>query len=402
MIFHRLFARIFPLLMTLLLMSCGGSSDWLSASGIGVGTGGTGFVSGTITGLGSIYIDGVRYDESQAVLEQGSSDLSKTEAIQVSDLQVGQYALLELNAQGTLVRVRIDSQLVGTVSAIATQEKQITVWGQTVQLNTDPTQGPVTVLSGYARFDDVAIQDKVQIYGVLQPHPQDSSRDLIRATRIEKLDGDRTPPARITGTVRAADSNPSQSLLAGRALPTTATAGTLLTTIVPWEQEKNPTSTPWQVQAARNVGSSTLATDQLRLSGLVQMGDNGELRVQGVAIDASNTALNAIRPQLRTGTYITINGSVNQQTGKLVANTIETTPQGGRIQELHGTVSAWVDLSSFTLRGIHINASRAQWGEGTPADLRDGRYVEVMGTVSGNTFQATRISVPNAPPPVRP
>lgn len=399
MIFHRLFARIFPLLMTLLLMSCGGSSDWLSASGIGVGTGGTGFVSGTITGLGSIYIDGVRYDESQAVLEQGSSDLSKTEAIQVSDLQVGQYALLELNAQGTLVRVRIDSQLVGTVSAIAQYEKQITVWGQKVQLNTDPTQGPVTVLAGYPRLEDMKVEDRVQIYGVLQTDPQDSSRDLIRASRIEKLDPANTLSARITGTLRGSENQP---MLAGRAFPTKETTGALITTVVPWEQEKDPHSAPWQVQATRNLGSSALATDKLRLSGLVQIGENGVVMVQGVPIDTSSTALDAIRPQLRTGTYITINGSVNQQTGKLVANTIETTPQGGRVQELHGTVSAWVDLSSFTLRGIHINASRAQWGEGTPADLRDGRYVEVMGTVSGNTFQATRISVPNAPPPVRP
>jgi hypothetical protein len=61
--------RVSAMLGLALLASCGGELALLLAAP-GVGTGGTGIIAGVLTGLGSVVVDGQRYDESQATLEQ--------------------------------------------------------------------------------------------------------------------------------------------------------------------------------------------------------------------------------------------------------------------------------------------------------------------------------------------
>ena len=53
-----------------LLIACGGGIDLAG----GVGSGGSGLAEGTITGFGSVIVDGTRYDDSAAqVLVEGAS-----------------------------------------------------------------------------------------------------------------------------------------------------------------------------------------------------------------------------------------------------------------------------------------------------------------------------------------
>ena len=380
----------------LLLGSCGGGD--ISLSGVGVGTGGTGFVSGTVTGLGSVFVDGVRYDDSKAVLER-KADLVQTEALSLSDLQVGQYAALEINSEGALVRVRIDAQLVGPVGSVVAASRQLTVWGQTVVVNTDPGLGPVTVFSGYAGISDVAAQDRVQVYGVLQPDPADASREFIRDTRIERLVSASTLPARLTGTL--VNGGVTGLKLAGLPLDTSQTvnlasgqtlsAGSAVTVVLPWSQNIATSNTRLIAQSVRMVSASDVGTDSFRLSGAVQLKAGGTLLIQGMAVDASDATLAPVRDALAQGTYITVTGRVSQTSGKLVVSAIETTPTGGRPQELRGSVTSMLDANSFMVRGMWVNASAAQWVGGAASDLVSGRYVELTGSVSGNVFIASKV-----------
>ena len=183
-----------------LIAACGGSAgDAALSLAPGVGTGGTGIVAGTLTGLGSVIVDGVRYDDSQASLER-QADLVQTTTLALSDLQVGQYVYLELDSASTPVRVRLESQLVGPVAGLTASGTRFTVWGQAVAINTNPALGPVTVFSGYTQASDMGTQDPVQVYGVLRPDPNDATRELILATRIERLTSTTSLPARLTGT----------------------------------------------------------------------------------------------------------------------------------------------------------------------------------------------------------
>lgn len=382
--------------VAMLLLACGGGGGGVNdgtgallSLAPGVGTGGTGSVAGTLTGLGSVFVDGVRYDDSQAVLER-QSDLVQSETLGLADLQVGQYVYMELDANGTPTRVRLESQLVGPVGSVNTARGQLTVWGQTVAVNTDPNLGPVTVFSGYADISDVSPPDPVQVYGVLQTDPADASRDIFLATRIERLTSTSTLPARLTGTLRSGNSN---LLLAGLALETsqTLTAGQVVTLVIPWTQDTNPTSSKWKLQSLRVLGTPAATTSTLRLSGAVQLRPDGLLMVQGVQVDVSATALAAVRAGLRNGSYITVSGQINRSNGQLVASAIDSPPVGGQVLELRGSVTSLLDARSFIVRGMQVNASTAQWLGGTPADLVNGRYVELTGAMVGNAFRASKV-----------
>lgn len=378
-----------------LIAACGGGAgDAILSLAPGVGTGGTGIVAGTLTGLGSVIVDGVRYDDSQAALER-QADLVQTTTLALSDLQVGQYVYLELDSASTPVRVRLESQLVGPIAGLAASGTRFTVWGQTVAINTNPALGPVTVFSGYTQASDLGTRDPVQVYGVLRPDPNDATRELILATRIERLASTTSLPARLTGTLRT---NASGSLLlAGIPLDPAGITnlskdqslqpGMVVTVVLPWDASAT-TVTRLQPLSARLLGQTGTSVERLRLGGAVQLRADGSLSVQGIPVNVSSSTLASIRETLKEGAYITVEGSVNHTTGELLANTIETMPAEGRPLELRGSVTSWVNQNSFMVRGVRINASQAVWSGGTAADVSNGRYIEITGRLLGNVLQA--------------
>lgn len=383
---------------SVLMVACGGGD--LFSVVPGVGTGGTGSAAGTITGLGSVIVDGVRYDDSAATLER-QPDLLQSETLSLADLQIGQYVYLDLDTAGAPTRVRLDSQLVGYVGSVAAASGQLSVWGQAVAINTDAALGPVTVFSGYTSLADVQLADRVQVYGVLQNNTADAGNEIIRATRIERLASSSTLPARLTGMLRASNTNGLR--LAGLPLDTSQTsnlasiatlqAGTWVTVVVPWPTDSSATPASWSALSVRTLTASVTSDISLRLSGTVQLGTDGMLTLQGVKVDASAAALASVRDKLAQGAYITVTGQLNHSSGKLVANSIETIPAAGRPMELRGSVTSVLDQTSFTVRGVQVNASLAHWSGGTPADLVSGRYVEVIGSLVNNVFTASRVQL---------
>lgn len=387
--------RTFALACLGLLLSCGGGLDVVINNGGGVGTGGTGIVAGTITGLGSIIVDGVRYDDSQAVLER-RPDLVHSETLALADLQVGQYAYLELDAAGNPTRVRIEPQLVGPAADVNAATGQFTVWGQAVAVNSDPSRGPTTVLSGMQSLAELRTADPVQVYGVLQS--SDSSGDVIRATRIERLASAGALPARITGTLKPGAGG--ALLLAQRPLDVSALpappalgGGVAVTAVIP-----SGTSVPanWQASslsllAPPNAGS-------MRISGAAHLLANGHALVQGVEVDLSGLPASA-RQALREGGYLTVAGNTSSQDGsQVVASAIESLPQAGRPAQLRGSITSVTGTTSFVVRGESIDARSAQFSSGSPADLAVGAFVEVQGTLTPTGVVASSIAVSAVPP----
>ncbi|MDP1999272.1 MAG: DUF5666 domain-containing protein [Rhodoferax sp.] len=379
----------------LALVACGGGDLFSLAPGLG--SGGTGSVAGTLTGLGSVIVDGVRYDDSAAALER-QSDLVQTQTLSLSDLQVGQYVYLELDASGTPTRVRLDSQLVGLVGSVNTSKAQLTVWGQTVGINTDASQGPVTVFSGYAGLAEVSPTDPVQVYGVLQTDPANSARELIRATRIERLVSTDALPARVTGALNAKGTGLT---LAGVPLDTTKItnlaakvllqAGQVVTVVLPWPQDLIGLPNSLQATSVRVVGTADSSASTLRLSGVAQLRTDGLVWVQGVVVNLSDPSLATLRGTVTSGTYVTVTGQLNPSIGQLVATAVEMTPAGGRPEELRGSITSLIDQRSFMVRGLRVNAGNAVWVGGTAEGLVNGRYVELTGSVTGNVFNASKV-----------
>lgn len=380
------------------LAGCGGGELFVLIPG--VGTGGTGIVAGVVSGLGSIFVDGRRYDDSQAVLER-QADLLRTEPLALSDLHLGQYAHLHVDALGTPMRVRLESQLVGSAAQVA--GSRFTVWGQAVVVNSDPGAGPVTVFAGLSGLDQLAALDAVQVYGVLQPDPADPGRDLIRATRIERIEH-AALPARITGHLRLAGEAWS---LAGVPLDTGAladpaqqaplVAGMAVTVVVPWPTTPGAMPVRWIPTALQRIGLPRFAADRMRVSGAAQLLPGG-LMVQGVPVDLARVGVAAAQAALASASYVTVEGTLDPATGLLTASALEPMPRGGRAMELHGSVTEVIAPGVFIVRGERVDATRAQFAGATAGMVTAGRYVEVAGTAAGEGLAADRVAVPSALP----
>ena len=124
---QKLFAG---LATALLLTACGGgggSSDGGiggTGGGGGGGIGGTGVAYGTITGFGSVWVNGVRYESGSTVFKRDDDNASQ------SDLRVGMVARVE-GSGTTATTISVDSALKGRVEAVSGD--RFTVMGQTVQ-----------------------------------------------------------------------------------------------------------------------------------------------------------------------------------------------------------------------------------------------------------------------------
>lgn len=383
------------------LASCGGGDSlWASP---GVGTGGTGFM-GTITGLGSVYVDGVRLDDSTAALEQ-ELDLQTIGTLMPSAFQIGQQVEVETTADGSVSRVRLGAQLAGPVTQVSTTQQTLLVFGQTVLVNLDPAQGPVTVFSGYDALADVAVGDAIRVYGSPSPDPQQAGQERLQAHRIEYLDPQALPPARLSGTLRASDTAggagwslagvPVQ-LATARWLPAGASAqdGQRVTAVGPWPSSTLGVWTPDTLKVRRLPSASGTQ----RVSGPVRLLANSQLEVGGIRIDASAPALAQSVSALRTGQYISVSGTVDDSGTRLVASSLENLPSAGRPVELRGAIESWLGQNSFSVRGQRVDASQVRLGSAEAAALGNGRYVEITGRLNGNVLSALQVNVPASLP----
>ncbi len=166
----------------LLLAACGGggSSDGGiggTGGGGGGGIGGTGVAYGTITGFGSVWVNGVRYESNTTVFKRDDDNASQ------SDLRVGMVARVE-GSGTTATTISVDSALKGRVEAVSGD--QFTVLGQTVQADAQ------TVFEDGVR---PVVGDYVEVHGL----PVQAG--VIAAGYIERKSALATPPFTVTGFV---------------------------------------------------------------------------------------------------------------------------------------------------------------------------------------------------------
>ena len=152
----------------LLLSACGGG-DLLTASTGGIG--GTGISMGTITGFGSIWVNGVRYDVSNASFIRDGVSVSGQNDYQIGEVVTVIGAVNGDGVSGVADSVEFDDSLEGTVSAVSTDGKTLSVLGVTV--NADG----LTLLHGFSALTDLQAGNVVEISGYKQ-------QETIRATSI--------------------------------------------------------------------------------------------------------------------------------------------------------------------------------------------------------------------------
>lgn len=169
--------RISVLAATALLTglgACGGGGDDSHDNVIPPPPPATGVVSaGVITGFGSVYLNGVRYDMSAAQVSVNG------EAAVEADLKVGQYVQLRGHANGTTHYadvIRYHNVLEGPVTAVDLNSSSFQALGQTVKVTSQTSLGDEIVP---ASIEGLAVDDVVEVSGLV------SSTGVIEATRVD-------------------------------------------------------------------------------------------------------------------------------------------------------------------------------------------------------------------------
>jgi hypothetical protein len=375
----------------------------LGGCGGGVGSGGTGtglqatLAVGPITGFGSIIVNGVRYDDTQAAItDDDGRALSRNELALGMQTEVLASAVMDSAGvrTATASSIRLRSEIVGPLQAIDAGAGRLQVLGQGVDLHAN-TVFDAALANGVA---SLTLGGVLEVYALF-----DAATGRYVASRIERRSAVTAYKLRgVVGTLNlgartltiggatidwaaVAPSNPGTVLASGRTvrvtLATTPVAGV-------WRALSLQTDTP--VLADR---------DRAEIEGRIdRFTSTASFSVGGVPVDASAATFPNGTAGLALGIKVEVKGSIRN--GIVLATEVKLEDDDDEDQktfELKGTISAANALArTFVVRGTTVVWSDAtQFDSSTPADIVDGRRVEVKGqlTSDGTRVQATKVHV---------
>ncbi len=175
------------LLLLVLLISCGGG-DIIASGGIG----GTGSISiGTISALGSIFVNGVEFDTSGASVDYNGSS-GNPSLLQVGMVVTVEGTINEDGRTGVAKSVVYDNNLLGPVSSIDQANGSITVLGQHIFTDGQTVFAPGPSVSSQAELTE---GDIIEVSGLT------NADGSIEATRITLLSAASVQEYQITGQV---------------------------------------------------------------------------------------------------------------------------------------------------------------------------------------------------------
>ncbi len=369
-----------------LLSACGGGD-----SVAGVGTGGTGaFSAGAIRGLGSIVVNGVRYDDSAATITDDSGVSGSSEQLQLGvmvevlgdDIVTPAVGLPTSTARSVTFR----SEIQGPISAIDSVAGTLTVLGQRVQV------GPSTVFdlnlpNGLA---SLLVDGLVEVYGFVD------ANGVYQATRIEREDNNSR--YKIRGPI--AEVNTSAKTFRIGSATIDYSAITLSVALVNGQTVRvelatSPNSQDQWVATRLNsvtaLSSAASGKASVELEGVVtQLNSARSFVVQGVTVDAS--AVSNFPAGVAVGVPVEVKGRWDN--GVLVARKVEVEDDEDREFEIKGNIAALdTTAQTFQIRGMLIDYRTARFDNGTASNLSADVRVEIKGQLnaSGTVVQATEV-----------
>jgi hypothetical protein len=323
-----------------ILAACGGGS---SGSSMGTSASTMHGASGTITGFGSVFVNGTEFatDMHTQVLDGDNDDAASSTA----NLQVGMTVDVDA-AGGSASMLRFTSAVRGEVDAVDTTMSTLTVLGQTVKITSGSSfAGNVSngaAAAPVAQLSDIHVGDYVVAFGYLECTGSSCSSGAtdIVATLVNE-------PAsvgkyRVQGYVSNYSSSSNSFTINGLTvdIATMGTSPTVCNTM-------NCTFANGDFVSVRSTAAPT-GTYSATASTLT--------------LTASDIKLRPVAPTFAAGSTVTIEGPVTQ---------------------LGGT--------SFVVRGIMVDASGLA---SSMMGLANNQIVEVTGTVSASgTLMATSIEV---------
>jgi hypothetical protein len=376
--------------IALTLAACGGGADPVAPSA-GTATGGPQVASGTITGFGSVIVDGVTYDDSAAVVKI-EDDSASPRSGSVSGLKLGMQVELRADSTGRASAVTVGSEVVGRITALASDG--FTVAGQSVKVSADPASP--TVFDGVSGLAGLAVNDLVEVHG-----KRDAAGAIV-ASRVERKDPSSVTMIRVAGTVASLNTVAKTFAIGGltvqwddatRLLPTGVTLADGQRVAV-WSN----VPLAGNVLTARSIvvkRHQWSASDDLRLGGFVRDLDFAAktFKVDGIPVNASAAAFErGTAADLANGRRVRIKGTFAD--GAVKATEVRfVRDQGDAVVELTGAITDFAGASSFRVRGVPVDASGSgvEFRNGTAANLAAGALVRIEGDVDGNVVKPRRV-----------
>lgn len=340
----------------------------------GVGSGGSGVAEGTLSGFGSVIVDGIEY-----------SELALTEA-ERSTLRLGQRVRLVFDGNNVAQSIEVLPQLRGPITASLDDSGWLRLAGQWVRVvdnNDDSSRSGITLVDGFADADTSApvipAGDDAVVYGSWVWDNSKAAYVLV-ATRIEKL-AVAADPVLLGGVAVAVGSNDFRlgsaagTQVSAARLPalTEGSIVALLTSRTNVMADRATAQyqglvasvTAQDVRDASLSASDLSSYKSLRLGGLANAYDaaNATVTIQGTPLRLDSSAT-----QLAIGQFVRANAETITADASALQRIRSPIGQAGddgtgSVTELKGLLSGvnWSAASvSFTLRGVPVQADAAQ------------------------------------------
>ena len=377
------------LLCVLVLSGCGG----------GVDSGGTGAraasARGTITGFGSVIVNGVHFDDSSASITDADGTVRSRDELKLGMTTSIRGSALVVDSTGTrstATSIVFGSAILGPVDNIDTLAKTLIVLGQTVEVT------PTTVFdSGLdGGLAALFIGDVIEVYALF-----DASSKHYSATRIERKIKTSVSTYRLRGMVKNLDTTTqafnigsqrfSYAGVPASDVPTAFADGRFVSV----QLQIAPPGGVWLAIRLRDGVRPLDDQDAARVEGLISDFTSGtQFSVDGVSVNASQASVTG-NTALGLGIRVAVAGTANS--GVLVASEVQIkteTDVENEGFELDGAIST-IDTANktFVLRGVVVDYSSSEFPDGAIADLKVGKFVEVNGRLSADStgLQAIRI-----------
>lgn len=413
-----------------LLAACAGSdgshssdNSWsTNPAGATTFNGASAAYQGSISGLGSIVVNGVRFETTDSVVydsDDFNTNYDSNTSTFGSPLALGMTVALfgdvdDAQSLGRATRIRVVGGVRGTMSAIDTTALTLTLPTQTILLSTATTYGGTSdgtstgaAITSLTQLAALSNNPLLTIYGLPQADGSFlATRVVVTNAAAHAMD------VAVRGTITAiAGSNYTVKTDASNSITVSCSSCTI----------QPSGSTPVIGDAVRALASDisqwnspTLTASRLQLVNASYLtsfqgapSTATYAKIKGVAVqDGSRWLVGGVEVSgatLTAGTLYEIkgtwSGSVLAATRVEVEGQRSFTDNAGSSRtysnEFYGAVSN-LNGSNFSVQGVNVNASSAYFPYGSATSLSNGTFVEVKGSYVNGTLNATKVEIKSA------
>jgi hypothetical protein len=383
---------------TALLAACGGGGDDAAsappASGGGTATASS-YTDGVISGFGSVIVGGVRFDDSAASITTEDGVALATSALKLGmTIEIEGGRVDAAAASALALRIRLNTEVLGPVSAVDTTASTLTVLGQTVLVTTS-TLFDTTLAGGLAA---IAVGAVVEVYGIL-----DTANGRIVATRIEAEDS--ATAYKLRGRIADVDLTAKTFTINGTVisylgLPAAQVPPGLANgQLVRVRLQTTQVGGQWVATALRGGRRWPDAVLEAKLEGIVTaFSSASSFSVNGLPVNAATATFPDGTTGLVLGARVEVTGTITE--GVMQASKVEIEERrvpGPRQFDLRGEIGNLNTTDkTFALRGITVwYGGTVDWRDGNAATLANGLRVRVRGPLAADRarLEATRIDL---------